>query len=68
MSATASIATLYMARFGTKHAGRQFLMPMANLIICFQLNFAIFRGHIWAKNRLYTFERCSPERSDYTQY
>ena len=37
----------------------QFLVPMANLILCFQLNFAIFCGYIWAKNRLYTFEICS---------
>ena len=27
----------------------QFLVPMANLILCFQLNFAIFCGHIRQK-------------------
>ena len=33
-----------------------FLVPMANLILCFKLNFSIFCGYIWVKNRLYTFK------------
>ena len=41
----------------------QFLVPMANLILCFELKFSIFCGYIWVKNRLCTFKICSPERS-----
>ena len=51
----------------TYKTSMQFLVPMANLIIlCFELNFAIFCGNIWVKNRLCTFKICSPERSDYS--
>ena len=53
MSAAASIATLIWHDLEPNMQDEQFLVPMANLIICFQLNFAIFCGHIWAKNRLY---------------
>ena len=65
MSAAASIATLIWHDLEPNMQGEQFLVPMANLINCLQLNFGIFCGQIWAKNRLaiYTFEICSPERS-----
>ena len=45
----------------------QFLVLVANLFLCFELNFAIFFGCIWVKNRLCTFKICSPERSDYSK-
>ena len=67
-SAAASIATLTWHNLEPNMQDEQFLVPMANLILCFQLNFAIFCGYIWAKDRLYTFKLCSPERNDYTQY
>ena len=36
------------------------------LILCFELNFAIFCGFIRVKSRLYTFKMRSPECSDYS--
>ena len=53
MSAAASIATLIWHDLEPNMQDEQFLVPMAKLIICFQLNFGIFCGQIWAKNRLY---------------
>ena len=56
MSAAASIATLTWHDLEPNMQDEQFFVPMANLIVCFQLNFAIFCGHIWAKDRLHTFK------------
>ena len=64
MLAAASIANLTWHELEPNMQGEQFFVPMANLILCFQSKFC---GHIWAKDRLYTFKICSPERSDYTQ-
>ena len=50
MSTAASIATLTWHDLEPKILDEQFLVPMANLILCFKLNFAIFCGHIWVKN------------------
>ena len=44
MSAAASIATLIWHDLGTKMQDEQFLVPMTNLILCFQLKFVIFAG------------------------
>ena len=56
-SIATSIATL------TWHDLKPIDVPIANLISCFELNFAIFCGYIWVTNRLYTFKICLPERS-----
>ena len=42
MSAAASIATLTWHDLEPNMLNEQFLVPMANLIICFELNFSIF--------------------------
>ena len=49
MSPAASIATLTWHDLEPNMQNEQFLVPMANLIFCFQLNFAIFCGHIRIK-------------------
>ena len=66
MSVAAWIATLTWHDLEANIQDEQFHVPTANLILCFELNFAIFCGYIWVKNifRLYTFKICSPERSD----
>ena len=53
MSTAASIATLTWHDLQPKMLDEQFLVPMASLILCFKLNFAIFCGYIWVKNQLY---------------
>ena len=39
------------------------LVPKENLILCFELNLAIFCGYNRAENRLYTFKIRSPDRN-----
>ena len=57
MSAAASIATLTWHDLEPNMLqDEQFLAPMANLILCLELNFSIFC----------TFKICSTERSDYS--
>ena len=56
MSTAASIATLTWHDLEPKMLDEQFLVPMANLILCFKLNFAVFCRYIWVKNQLYTFK------------
>ena len=68
MSAAALIASLTWHDLEPNMLDVQFLVSMANLILCFKLNFAIFCGCIWVKNRLCAFKICSPERSDYSNY
>ena len=46
ISAAVSIATLIWHDLEPNMQDKQFLVSMANLILCFQLNFAIFCGHI----------------------
>ena len=46
ISAAVSIATLIWHDLEPNMQDKQFLMPMANRILCFQLNFAIFCGHV----------------------
>ena len=67
MSAAASIASLTWHDLERNMLDEQFLVLVANLFLCFELNFAIFCGCIWVKNRLCTFKICSPERSDYSK-
>ena len=68
MSAAASIAILTWHDLEANMQGDQFLVPMVNLILGFQLNFAIFCGHTWANIYICEiFKICSPERSDCTQ-
>ena len=67
MSTAASIATLTWHDLEPNMLDEQFLMPMANLILCFKLHFAIFCGYFRVKNRrLYTFKIYSPEPSYYS--
>ena len=66
MSTAASIATLTLHDLEPNMLDEQFLVPMANLILCFNLNFAIFCRYNWGKNQLYTFKIYSPERCDYS--
>ena len=66
ISAAALIASLTWHDLELNMLDVQFLVSMANLILCFKLNFAIFCGCIWVKNRLCAFKICSPERSDYS--
>ena len=56
ISAAVSIATLIWHDLEPNMQDKQFLVPMANLILCFLLNFAIFCQHVWPKNWLYTFK------------
>ena len=46
ISAAVSIATHIWHDLEPNMQDKQFLVPMANLIISFQLNFAIFCGHV----------------------
>ena len=66
MSTAASIATLTWHDLEPKVLDEQFLVPMANLILCFKLNFAAFCGYIWVKNQLYTFKIYQLARSAIT--
>ena len=65
ISAAVSIATLIWHDLEPNMQDKQFLMPMANLILCFQLNFAIFCGYVWPKNQVIYVQNNSPESSDY---
>ena len=46
IAAAVSIATLIWHNLEPGMQDKQFLVPIANLILCFQLNFAIFCGHV----------------------
>ena len=57
MSIAESIATLIWHDLELNMSDEHFFVPMAKLI--FELNFAVFMGYIWVKNRLYMFKICN---------
>ena len=53
--------------FGTKHAGRAISRAYGKSNLLFPVKFCYILRAYQAKDRLYTFKICSPERGNYTQ-
>ena len=68
ISAAVSIATLIWHDLEPNMQDKQFLVPMANLIICFYLvKFCYILPACLTKKSVIYVQNGSPERSDYTQ-